>query len=48
LTVDFSARKNAGVTKQEELDGQTLHVTSLTPVPHLVPSTRQNEESNKA
>jgi hypothetical protein len=47
LTVDFRARKNAGVRQRVELDGQTLQITSLTPVPHLVPSTKQTEESNK-
>ncbi len=48
LTVDFTARKKPGDTGQPAFDGRTLHVTSLTPVPHLVPSTKQGEANNKS
>jgi hypothetical protein len=47
LTVEFSARRNPGSSTQPGLDGRSLHVTSLTPVPQLVPSTKQEQANGK-
>ena len=46
LTIDFTASKSPGLN-QPSLDGHTLHVTSLTPVPSLVPATKQAQVNNK-
>jgi hypothetical protein len=46
VTVDFTARKVAGGTAIPALEGRTLRITSLKPVPRLVPSTKQQQHNN--
>jgi hypothetical protein len=41
LTVVFSARRDPGDKGGLSVDGRSVHITSLTPVPHIVPSTKQ-------
>ena len=41
LTIEFRARRNPGDKGGLAVDGRSVHITSLTPVPHIVPSTKQ-------
>jgi hypothetical protein len=48
LIVEFTGHQDSAGSGPPALEGRTLHVTSLTPVPHLVPSTKQAQENNNA
>jgi len=48
VTVEFTARKNSGGSGPPALEGRTLRITALKPVPHLVPSTKQQQANNNA
>jgi hypothetical protein len=46
LTIEFTARKKPGGRGQLDFDARAVHITALTPVAHLIPSTKQKEASN--
>jgi len=48
LTVEFRARRNPGDKGGLAVDGRAVHITSLTPVPHIVPSTKQAQANGNA
>jgi hypothetical protein len=45
LTIEFTARVTSGGSAIPAVEARTLHITSITPVPHLVPSTKQGQHS---
>jgi hypothetical protein len=43
VTVEFKARRDPGDKGGLALDGRAVHITSLTPVPRIVPSTKTKQ-----